>query len=152
MQCQSGVCVTKETKNCGAAPDQCKLDGVCDPWTGQCYFPNKPDAAVCDDSNACTVNDRCQSGSCSSAPLVCPEPSPDSCTILLPCDSASGCKYGNKANGAGCSDGNACTINDSCMDGVCVGEDVVCPDPKQCKVRGTCNPATGIQIIVCDSH
>jgi hypothetical protein len=33
------------------------------------------------------------------------------------------------------------------LDGVCVGEDVVCPDPKQCKVIGTCNPATGIQLL-----
>jgi hypothetical protein len=46
----------------------------------------------CDDQNACTEGDACQSGVCTGAPVT---------------------------NGTSCDDGSACTGNDSCQDGAC---------------------------------
>jgi hypothetical protein len=48
----------------------------------------------CDDNNPCTVNDRCQSGSCIGTPA---------------------------AAGTPCDDGNPCSQSDSCQAGVCTG-------------------------------
>src|SRR5262249_25890640 len=47
-------------------------------------------------------------------------------------------------NGTSCSDGNACTQNDTCQGGVCVsGTPVVCPGTKQCDAKA-CDPTTGL--------
>jgi cysteine-rich repeat protein len=63
------------------------------------------------------------------------------------------CDDGNTANGdccssmcmfesGACSDGDLCTQNDTCQQGVCAGTPKVCPASDECNA-GTCNPATG---------
>src|SRR5204862_6223641 len=55
-----------------AAADQCHAAGVCDPATGTCSNPAKPDGAACDDGSACTRTDTCQAGTCTGTnPVVC---------------------------------------------------------------------------------
>src|SRR5262249_44817494 len=46
------------------APDQCHVAGTCDTSTGVCSNPNATDGTSCDDSDACTFSDTCQSGVC----------------------------------------------------------------------------------------
>jgi hypothetical protein len=49
------------------------------------------------------------------------------------------------ANGVACTDGNACTLADSCQAGVCQGAtSVVCNPSDACHTAGTCNPDTGL--------
>jgi len=38
-----------------------------------------------------------------------------------------------------CDDGNACTINDRCTDGMCIGEILECPEEMAC-IDGECVP------------
>ncbi|MEZ4311430.1 MAG: hypothetical protein R3F14_25625 [Polyangiaceae bacterium] len=46
---------------------------ACAPATGLCSNPNKPNGTACNDSNACTQSDTCQSGACTGAnPLSAP--------------------------------------------------------------------------------
>ena len=45
-------------------PDQCHNAGTCDPATGSCSYPAKPNGTACDDGNACTAGDVCNAGSC----------------------------------------------------------------------------------------
>ena len=47
--------------------DQCHVAGVCNPATGVCSNPNKPDDTVCDDSSLCTTGETCQAGTCTPA-------------------------------------------------------------------------------------
>jgi hypothetical protein len=48
-------------------------------------------------------------------------------------------------NNAQCDDGNACTLNDRCSQGVCIpGSPKVCTNGNQCNDAGTCNPQTGV--------
>jgi pseudomonalisin len=48
-------------------------------------------------------------------------------------------------DGTACDDGNACTLKDACLGGLCVGGDpVVCPAPPACHAVGTCVPTTGV--------
>lgn len=47
------------------SPDACHDPGTCAPATGVCSPPTpKPDGTACDDGNACTAPDTCQSGTC----------------------------------------------------------------------------------------
>lgn len=80
----------------------------------------------CDDSNPCT-DDRY-------------DPSTQRCV--------------HTANEATCDDGNACTVNDRCRQGVCGGEARVCDDHNPC-TDDLCSPATGCQFVptqICDDN
>ena len=61
--CEIGVCRGGNPVVC-AASDQCHEMGLCDPNTGVCDNPWKPNGSICNDSNACTLTDSCQSGAC----------------------------------------------------------------------------------------
>lgn len=93
----------------------------------------------CNDNNACTTNDACSSGACVGGPaLVCDDF--NVCTTDT-CNPSSGCIFTNNSNP--CSDGNACTTNDTCAGGVCVGGAAPnCNDGNLC-TTDTCIPATG---------
>jgi len=89
----------------------------------------------------CTTGSQCATGFCASG--VC-------------CDKACGdtqCSSCNQAGNVGiclpkntglsCSDGNACTLTDTCQNGACTGTSKVCTASDQCHLAGTCNPANG---------
>jgi N-acetylneuraminic acid mutarotase len=143
--CQNGACSGANPVSCGAA-SQCQVGGgVCDPATGICSGPPKPDGTACNDGNACTTVDTCQAGVCvGSTPVVCA--APDQCHDQGVCAPATGvCSNPLKANGTACSDGNSCTQTDTCQAGVCTGANpIVCPVADQCHNAAVCNPATGI--------
>lgn len=116
-QCKSGVCTGNSPVVCNAQ-DVCHVAGVCDPATGTCSNPAKPDTTPCTgDMNDCT-EDQCFSGLCEHRPL---------------------------SDGVNCDDGNLCTTTDQCYAGNCVGSgQIECPSPAECHIQGTCNPGTGI--------
>ncbi len=61
--CHGGACVGANPVTCSAS-DQCHVAGICNPGTGACSNPAKPDGTTCNDGNAATFNDNCQSGIC----------------------------------------------------------------------------------------
>jgi hypothetical protein len=102
----------------------CTDDGCED---GKCVHLNNQ--ADCDDANSCTSGDQCVAGSCvgSGPALECNDGQP--CTDDL-CDPEHGCVFVNN-NANSCSDGNACTVNDVCLNGNCVSE-----SPADCSSAG----------------
>src|SRR5207249_1756037 len=127
-----------------AAADQCHDAGTCNPATGACSNPPKPDGAACNDGNACTQTDACQAGVCTGTnPVVCA--AADQCHDAGTCNPATGaCSNPPKPDGAACNDGNACTPTDPSHAGVCTTTTpVACAAADQCHDAGTCNPATG---------
>src|SRR3989449_9827506 len=69
--CQAGACTGTNPVTCTAA-DQCHDAGTCDPATGACSNPAKPDGAACNDGDACTQTDSCRAGACTGTnPVVC---------------------------------------------------------------------------------
>jgi hypothetical protein len=100
-------------------------DGIGDAC--DCANPVKPDKTACDDRNACTQSDICQSGSCTGTnPVVCPSPSPceqgvcnsadATCYVVprpdkTPCPGgvciAGGCFQGSSSASSGSSSGSA---------------------------------------------
>jgi MYXO-CTERM domain-containing protein len=144
--CTGGVCGGAAVV-C-AALDGCHAAGACNPATGQCSNPLKPDGSACSDNNGCTQTDTCQSGVCvGSMPVMCPPP--DACHVAGACDVSTGmCSNPPKLDGTACDDGNSCTQSDICLGGMCTGGNpVVCPAPDGCHDAPTCNPMTG----VCDN-
>src|SRR5213076_1908453 len=142
--CAAGACVGGNPVVCTAA-DQCHTAGACNPATGACSNPAKPNGAPCDDGSACTQTDTCAAGACVGAnPVVCT--AADQCHAVGACNPASGvCSSPAKLNGAPCDDGDACTRTDTCAAGACVGANpVVCTASDQCHTSGTCNPASGV--------
>src|SRR5439155_1610208 len=61
--CQSGTCTGTNPVVCTAS-DQCHDVGTCNPSTGFCSNPPKTNGTACNDGNACTQTDTCQSGVC----------------------------------------------------------------------------------------
>src|SRR5713226_4205029 len=106
---------------------------------------SQPDGTPCNDGDACTQTDTCQSGICvGSNPVTCT--ALDQCHVAGTCDPTTGiCSNPTATDGTACNDGNACTQTDTCQSGTCVGSNpVTCTALDQCHVAGTCNPATGI--------
>lgn len=141
--CVAGQCVGSSPVTCSAS-DQCHDLGTCDPATGLCSDPQKPNGSPCNDGDLCTTVDTCQGGSCSSTPVVCA--ASDQCHDAGTCDPATGlCSNPQKPDDTVCNDGSLCTAPDTCQGGSCVGTLlVVCSASDQCHDVGTCNPGTGV--------
>ncbi len=142
--CQAGVCTGASPVVC-AAQDQCHVVGLCNPATGACSNPAKPDGAMCNDGSACTTMDTCVAGACTGAMPVNCAPL-DQCHDAGACNPATGaCSNPQKPDGAACNDNNACLTMDTCVAGACTGAmPVVCAPLDQCHDVGACDPATGV--------
>lgn len=141
--CAMGACVGSDPVVCTAL-DQCHAVGVCAPATGVCSNPNKTDGTTCNDNNACTQTDSCQTGECKGTnPVACV--ALDQCHVAGTCNTKTGvCTNPAKGDGSGCNDGDKCTQTDTCQAGECKGANpVVCTASDQCHDVGTCAPATG---------
>ena len=133
--CQSGQCGAGQALVC-QAEDACHDAGICDPATGQCTQPQKPDGAACDDQDLCTGLDYCLGGACTgTSPVSCDDQS--ACTTDT-CDAQAGCQH----VAITCTDNSLCTT-DTCdpADG-CVFTAVTCDDGDACTNDG-CDPAVG---------
>lgn len=131
--CSGGKCV-------GSAPPDCDDENVCttdycDPASGCVHLLNN---APCDDDNLCTTKDQCNLGECVGGPaLTCTDGNP--CTDDG-CKPEAGCSF--TPNQAPCDDTNACTENDTCKAGWCVGTNSSCDDLSPC-TADSCDPGIG---------
>ncbi len=140
--CQGGSCVGTNPVVC-TAQDQCHEIGACDTVTGACSNPVSPNGTGCNDGDACTQTDTCQTGACTGAnPVVCT--AQDQCHEIGACDTGTGvCSNPASPNGSGCDDGDACTADETCLGGVCGGGvGVVCDDLNPCTID-TCDTGAG---------
>jgi len=144
--CRMGVCRGENPVVCRAL-DQCHTVGVCNPSTGLCTQPLKPDGSPCYDGNLCTRTDSCQGGVCTgSDPVVCE--AGDQCHEDGVCDPTTGsCRRANRPNGTPCQDGNLCTRNDQCVNGVCKGTQYSCSDGIFC-TQDFCDGTGGCSYLV----
>lgn len=133
--CSSSCHFEGAGSSCAADSNVC-TDDVCD-GAGECTHPNN--TAPCDDGKICTDGDHCAAGVCvSGGPLNCEDGSP--CTFNF-CSAADGCVAVQLIGP--CSDGDACTTNDQCQGGLCVGgAPPNCADGNPC-TDDSCVPASG---------
>lgn len=139
--CEAGACVGGDSVVC-TTTDPCRVAGVCAPTTGVCSQPARPNGSACNDGNACTRTDTCQSGTCRGAsPVVCSASNP---CLDATCDPTTGaCANAPKPDGTACADSSACTTGDQCVGGACTpGVPLACNDFMSC-TADSCNDATG---------
>jgi hypothetical protein len=150
--CHAGACGQPTTTVACTASDQCHKAGVCDPATGNCSNPQKPDGTACDDGLACTSLDECQAGVCTPGSSACQCATDadchpmDQCHVAGTCDPTTRtCSNPAVSDGTVCNDGSACTTGETCQAGVCGAptSTVTCTAQDQCHDPGTCDPATG---------
>ncbi len=146
-QCWDGQCRAGKPLVCDDG-NLCTQD-ECDEKRG-CVFVSR-DGRPCDDSSACTTHDRCVEKACVGKSVDCDDD--NVCTIDF-CDPKKGCV--NQPNdGAGCDDGNACSLVDRCTAGECKGtEPLDCDDGSEC-TKDSCHSGTGCKFThlngkVCD--
>jgi len=128
--CANGVCQ-------GASKDCSKFDGACTVGTcegGVCQAKPKPNS--CDDGDPCTTGDSCGTGGCKGTPMNCT-------SLDGPCGKGV-CKAGQcvtqpAGSGGTCSDGNPCTVSDTCQNGVCAGVAKDCSYLDDACGKGTCS-------------
>ncbi len=96
----------------------------------------------CDDGNACSNASTCDGASnCVGRTFIsCND---DNACTSDTCDRDAGCLY-EPLSGTPCSDANLCTEGDLCVEGVCQGDLIPCPEGDACEGEGVCNPATGV--------
>lgn len=127
--CSGGVCAGTPDPAC----NECTIDDDCDDGdvctddtcnAGTCE--SIANGAICEDGDACTVDDTCDAGVCAGSPLDCSDLSDDCNTGE--CDAATGtCEQVASNEGAACDDGDDCTVDDVCSGGLCAGTlDVDC--------------------------
>ncbi len=123
--CGLGACFGGSFLDCDDG-NVCTAD-ACDPAEG-CTSVTA-DGVKCTDGNPCTVADACAGGVCvSGEPLGCNDGNP--CTDDS-CSTKTGCVHLPSAGT--CSDDNACTVGDSCLNTVCTsGAAAICNDNKLC--------------------
>lgn len=134
--CTAGRC-GGDTLDCSASASLCNA-ASCDPATGCTSLPLTN--TECDDSDPCTVGDSCTAGLCQGAPRDCSVVAgPCGIGVCIPANG--GCAVTQKPDSTPCSDGSACTLNDTCTGGNCIGTPKVCP-AANCNLT-TCDGATG---------
>ena len=130
----AGACLAAGTihpaQNClGCQPTLSPHDWS--PLTGQ----------LCSDGSACTQGDTCLAGNqCVGSPVVCEDNNPCTVNGCNPLAAGPPCLY--IATGGACSDGSACTHDDSCQIGLCGGVTTTCDDANPCTLD-QCDPKSG---------
>ncbi len=126
--CSAHQCSATQLASCND-DDPCTTD-TCAVGQGCIHTPYE---GACDDGNACTTGEMCVSGVCTGGGPAAPCTDDDNpCTDEF-CDPDAGCVRVVKPNRARCEDGNLCTIDDICMEGICVsGAAVSCDDGNAC--------------------
>ncbi len=154
--CSKGVCKGLDPITCTVI-SPCHYRGTCEPSTGVCSTPLRPDGTTCDDSNACTTGTSCTQGVCGGGTTkTCP--AQNNCHEDGVCNTETGvCSVVRKDDGAPCTDFNQCTSADQCLNGSCVGLSYTCYDGKSCttdtcKGDGTCSFPVNAGWCLIDSY
>ena len=137
--CVAGFCEPGPTQLSCDDGNVCTDDG-CTTGLGCTATSN---LAECDDGSVCTLDEGCIGGSCVPGiqNLVCDDG--NSCTDDG-CDAIGGCVHEVNLNLLACDDGDVCTLNDQCVQGVCMPGNTPnpCDDGSACTLD-QCQPAFG---------
>eukprot|EP00054_Salpingoeca_dolichothecata_P030277 m.244800 g.244800 ORF g.244800 m.244800 type:complete len:4694 (-) comp26631_c0_seq1:49-14130(-) len=144
--CAAGLCVEQDLCQgvvCSAI-SLCHTSGACDPQTGQCSTPLRPEGAACDDGLISTTNDTCNSnGTCAGVEkctgVVCPETS--DCIQFSQCFAVTGqCNTIFAPRDFPCTSETVTGSGKCDGQGVCVGAcDVSCSTATECMQAGSCS-------------
>jgi len=90
-----------------------------------CDDGDTEDGSPCDDGEFCTTGETCDNGSCGDGNARDCSSQADDCAAGT-CSETDGCMFEAQPDDTVCDDGLACTENDACLDGECIGAEVLC--------------------------
>jgi len=132
-QCASGLCV-------GAAvscdDSRACTDDSCDPASG-CAHTVKADGTSCSTGHICS-NGACDA-KCDIAGTIYAYGDLNPNNPCESCDPTNSTSAWTALTSGGCDDGNACTKNDQCVNGACVGTSYTCYAGGGCQGPSTCD-------------
>lgn len=97
----------------------------------------------CDDGNACTFGEVCESDVCGGGQVRDCSPLDSECAVAQ-CNPDSGsCEVAPAREGESCDDGKLCTVEDTCQEGVCGGQAKDCSEHDSDCTQGVCHPVSG---------
>ncbi len=135
--CKDGKCLGKVDVTCDDG-NSCTAD-KCDPLKG-CFGVPAADGAKCSDSDPCTTGNTCKGGACTAGGVMTCDDD-NACTKDV-CFPGKGCKF-SPVDGGACDDGDTCTIDDICVNGLCLGKKgAACDDGNACTLD-TCDAGKG---------
>ncbi len=144
-------------KTCPPPQDSQCVSTACEPKTGICKNTSAKEGKICDDGDACTVNESCVKGVCSQASVtyICqcasdadckPEEDGDVCNGTLYCDKSAGKCLVNPTTVVKCSaagdsqcEKNVCNKKTGICKMTPVAENLLCDDLDPCTPSSTCN-------------
>lgn len=146
--CADGACVAGSTPVICADDGNACTDEACEESAGGCT--SVPNAAPCEDGDACTLGDACSGGACIPGAVADCTPDGNACTDDA-CQVGSGCSYPALGDGADCGNGSVCDGAETCAGGACVaGTPLSCsPDGSPC-TSDVCDAALGCNPPVAD--
>lgn len=139
--------VDAETVRCRQDEDCAAISGepppcryyVCNRASGLCEQHVVDDGSPCDDADPCTVESRCEAGSCVPVQFISCDDG-NICTDDY-CGPDGSCRHEFNTNE--CDDGDPCTVSDRCNGGDCVGGGPAnCDDGNPCTLD-ECKPFAG---------
>ena len=138
-----GCALCTTTADCDDA-NPCTVD-TCD--ADGCRFAPVPNAIPCSDGVFCNGLETCQDGLCvAGSPPDCE--AANGCTLDTCDETLDRCVHDRLpdccASDGDCFDGDTCTTNERCEDGVCVSDPLACTGEDAC-TRSTCDPGLGCQ-------
>ncbi|HOX42296.1 MAG TPA: proprotein convertase P-domain-containing protein [Myxococcota bacterium] len=152
--CTGGVCGGGLARDCQDG-NPCTAD-QCNDATSTCDHPREQDGLPCDDGQYCTLATQCQAGVCSGGSFVDCSDALD-CTLDSCDEQANACANDAAAlDGAGCDDGEFCTVADTCNAGTCGGSLNPCDDSNPCTLdacdalAGACTHTPAADGEACD--
>jgi hypothetical protein len=111
-----------QNEDCAALDDACHI-GICE--QGECVADPLDDETACetDPGNMCISGEVCTAGVCGGGDVVDCSHLDETCLVGV-CDPQNGtCDPEPDNEGMPCDDGEACTYDDACVQGVCEGTD-----------------------------
>lgn len=142
--CRAGVCAPERVDQ----PGDCVTLAPCEArtWAGNGWTVGPTeDGSACDDGQPCTRNTTCTAGVCGGGgPMRCQ--TENVCARAF-CDPEVGCVEDIVADGSPCDDGEACTLESACSQGVCVATAEVECRVGPCVASSQCDPNTGRCVI-----
>jgi hypothetical protein len=142
-----GACWTEHTLN-PANPCQ-----VCEPTRSDSSWSALADGTLCMDNDPCTVKTSCQSGICAGTSLF-EDGDPCTANCAVGPDGEALSIQDTYPDGTACEDGNACTTDDICLFGACLGSDLSCDDFNLCTLdlceEGVCQHTASNDALACD--
>jgi formylglycine-generating enzyme required for sulfatase activity len=125
--------------------DQC-IGGICQPGENACFpCESDLDCLQYDDGSLCNGLVVCDEGLCQvleDSAVICEQPANE--CLNAECDQESGeCIESPLPDLTFCDDGDLCTVDDVCKQGVCLGKTNTCNDGSAC-TKDWCDELTGI--------